>query len=186
MMNHQTSVAMRTLPPRRDSFVAVPQPVMEWLLCLNLTQRELVVLLLVARLTYGCRNTAWASLRQADLTVVGIGANHAKEVLTRLLDRGLLIREGSDAKFRLGNPSTDATEDMTERRSQLARLVSRQLSESSRFRKGVVPSSGTEPLPNREEKPSANGNPSTGVTWRFSRSEGQFVRKNSGRIEIDK
>ena len=185
MTNQSTQLVTSSIPPQRDGFIAVPQPVMEWLLCLNLTQRELVVLLLVARLTYGCRNGTWATLRQADLMAVGIGANHAKEALARLLKRGLLIQEGSDANYRLGNPSADDAEDMTERQAQLARLVSRKLSESSRFRKVVVPQSGTEAFPNREEKPSILGNPSTGVTWSFSRSEGQFVKKNTSRIDRD-
>ena len=66
----------------RGSFVALPQDVMTRFLCLDLTRRELVVLLLVARLTYGCRGRVWTPLRGADLEVVGIGANHAKAVLT--------------------------------------------------------------------------------------------------------
>jgi hypothetical protein len=64
----------------------VPHTVYDLLLIEELTKRELLVLLLVARLTYVCRRE-WVVLRQADLKAIGIGANHARETLGQLRGR---------------------------------------------------------------------------------------------------
>src|SRR5579871_6005610 len=93
-------------PPRNTGgFTALPRGMIDGFLTLPLTRRELSVLLLVARLTYGCRNARWARIAQADLAVVGIGANHAGEVLRSLLKRGLLERNGRRQEYRLGELS---------------------------------------------------------------------------------
>src|SRR5579871_6835157 len=86
-----------------DGFTAIPRHMFDLLLCLPLNKRDLSILLLVVRLTYGCRGNRWARLRQADLSAIGIGPNHARECLCSLLDRKLLLRHGSADAYRLND-----------------------------------------------------------------------------------
>ena len=51
----------------KHGFTAIPRALFDRLLTLDLTKREMIVLLLIVRLTYGVRNNPWVNLRQADL-----------------------------------------------------------------------------------------------------------------------
>ncbi len=177
-------------PQPQGSFVALPQDVMTRLLCLDLTRRELVVLLLVARLTYGCRGKVWATLRGADLRVVGIGANHAKEVLARLIERGILVRGETATHYRLSVFVEEETErtETAERKELLKKLVRNQLAKSPKREPAFSVNSPSEKnkFPKEEEITSLKGNTSTNVAWRFSRSQGRFLKENEGSIEKER
>jgi hypothetical protein len=118
------------------------------LLCADLTKRDLLILLLVARLTYGCRGVHWASVRQRDLAAVGIGANHAQQCMQALLARGLLVQNGERPEYRLAvavpPPERNA---FTVRFEKLQAVVRRHLDESSRNGKEAVPKLGRKHFP---------------------------------------
>lgn len=167
-------------------FTALPRRVLDLLLCLSLTRRELSVLLLVARLTYGCRGAAWARLSQADLAAVGIGANHAGEVLRSLLGRGLLQRNGNAPEYRLGGLERAEHEASGARIRRLDALVARQLRPPSQNGSPMLPETGGRAFPKREVSPSRNGNPSGVVPWRFDPSRSRFVCQDAARIDNDR
>lgn len=162
---------------RNEGFTALPRSMLDRLLCLDLTKRELLVLLLVARLTYGCRGVRWAKVRQADLAAVGIGANHAKQCLQALLARGLLLQNGENPEYRLASavppPERDA---FTARFEKLQTAVRRHLDEASQNEKEGVPKMGSDVFPNREENTSQKGKFPSLSGWDFNRSRGQFEK----------
>jgi hypothetical protein len=167
-------------------FAAIPRRTLDLLLCLALTRRELSVLLLVARITYGCRNAAWARLLQADLSAVGIGAGHARAALEGLISRGYLERRDGTAEYRLGNLEGGFDAGASGRAKRLEGLVAAQLAGSYRNRKTGVTKSVSRPFPEREVLPSQNGNTSTSVPWRFDRSQGRFLPELESAIDKER
>ena len=167
--------------------MALPQDVMTCLLCLDLTRRELVVMLLVARLTYGCRGKVWATLRGADLRVVGIGANHAKAVLTRLIERGLLVKDTTAITYRLRVSVEEETErtETAERKALLKNLVRNHLADFPKTEL-TFPKRGIQGLREEERTTYRKGKPSKDVAWRFSRSQGRFLKENRDPIEKER
>ena len=183
---------MPSLLPRPDGapkgFTRIPHRTLDALLCLPLTRRELSVLLLVVRLTYGCRDAPWARLRQADLATIGIGAGHARQVLAGLLACGLLERHGSLPEYRIGHAEGMPEARSAGRAERLDRLVAAHLAGS--YRNGNiegegVPETGTRMLPKREVPPYRNSNASTVPLWRFDRSQGRFLENKEARIDKD-
>lgn len=171
----------------QEGFCALPQRTMAQLLCLTLTRRELSTLLLVIRLTYGCRHQEWVILRPSHLGVIGIGANHAGETLTRLLTRGLLVQEGAEPRYRIGMLEGEKTDEHKVREAMLGNLVGRQLSpQNGKVQKVEPPLSVGEILPEGEKTGSRNENPSTRMVWRFSRSQSRFVQRIAPPIEKEK
>jgi len=163
---------------RQGGFTAVPHADFAGLLCLPLTRRELSALLLVARLTYGCRNARWARLTPADFAAVGIRADHAAEVLQSLLQRGLLGRNGLRDEYRLEGLDRSASDREAARRGMLTALVARQLRPPSH--------NGSRTVPKWEASPSRNGNASAVLVWRFDRSQRRFVAQMDAAIDKDR
>jgi hypothetical protein len=160
-----------------EGFTAIPRPVLDLLLCLPLSKRDLSILLLVVRLTYGCRNRLWAQIKQADLAAIGIGPTHAKDCLRTLLDRKLLLQHGhsnyyciNDALFTQPLPN-----EVVVRLDRLAVAVGRNLGKTSPFGK-PVPRKVTLPLPIGEVFPYHNGNVSRASGWSFLRSRRKFEK----------
>jgi hypothetical protein len=180
------SRALPTTGSVPGGFVAVPRRTLDLLLCLPLTRRELSVLLLVARLTYGCRNAAWARLLQADLTAVGIGAGHARAALNGLISRGFLERRNGMTEYRLGNLDGGLDPGALEKTGRLERLVAAQLAGSYRNGKAGITKRGSRTFPEREVLPSRNGNTSTVPAWRFDRSKGRFLPEMGTAIDKER
>ena len=65
-----------------EGFSRIPHSLFNVLLLLELTSRERRVMELILRLTYGCLGQRWAKFNLSDLQVVGIGKNHAREVIS--------------------------------------------------------------------------------------------------------
>ena len=123
-------------------FVPVPRPLFDLALCHDLGKRELRLFLLVIRLTYGCRGNAWAVLRPGDLSVIGIHSSHARLCLRRLMETGLVLRDGDSHRYR-AHPKyvlSDEEAEIFSQRQQLKALVGKHIGRS-RGR------SGTEGLP---------------------------------------
>ena len=171
-------VTLPTASPR--GFTAIPRAVFDRLLCMDLTKRELAIVLLIMRLTYGCRNSSWAILRQADLAAVGIKANHAKACLEALLNKGVIAYDQACQAYQVvpnfarntGNPSPEEGE----RTKHLSALVARHLTVTADASKHPIPKQGSPKFPFWEEIPSQNGNRSPRSLWQFSRSRQGFVR----------
>ena len=130
----------------------IPHWLFHCLLLLDLTKRDLKVVLLLIRLTYGCQKK-WIKLRQCDLKTIGINENHAKEVLLRLLEEKIIVlNEKIDVYAineelpKLGSLSYDS----------LRTLVAKQLG-SSQKRNYKVPQIGSNSFPQKEEYTSQNG-----------------------------
>ncbi len=135
---------------RNEGFTKIPHSVFDGLLLQNLTQRELALLLLVARLSYGCQRRN-AVLRQVDLVTIGISAGHAKGVLSSAIAKGVLVQEESDDEsgslFRLA----DFCGDGTTREVKLRKLVGKQLPRTYQNGNTVVPRVVTDNLPIGED-----------------------------------
>lgn len=163
-----------------EGFTAIPRPIFDLLLCLPINKRDLTVLLLVARLTYGCRDRQWAHLKQADLITVGIGPTHAKSCLKSLLSRRLLIQNGTRLEFRLNvlEQTTHIEKETDVRLSRLTTLVSYHLgsSQTGNISPASLPKTVTPPLPNEELYPYQNGNIQAASGWSFSHSSRQFEK----------
>jgi hypothetical protein len=170
-------MSLSSSPGRNDGFTAIPRLLFDLLLCLPLTKRDLTILLLVARLTYGCRDAEWVSLKKADLAAVGIGSNHAKSCLQSLLVRKFLLRKGNCAEYRINDKliATHLTNDAAKRLDRLSVLVGQQLAIPSR-NGNSLPDIGSPLFPNGEVSPSQNGNISQSPGWSFSRSRRRFEK----------
>lgn len=172
------SITPRERTSAQQGFTPLPRRALDHLLCLNLSKRELLILLLVARLTYGCRGRSWIRLRQADLQVVGIGANHARDCLESLLRQGQLVQNGIEPEYRLGELAGE--ENTTRRLQRLEMLVSSQLAQSSQKGKPSYPKSGTQTFHKEELTLSQKWKKASVSNWRFDRSRSQFVQMVEG------
>jgi len=121
--------------------VLVPRPLFDLMLCHDLGKRELRLFLLVIRLTYGCRDNAWAVLRPGDLSAIGIHSSHARLCLRHLMETGLVLRDGDSHRYR-ANPkwsrkNSENEEAETAAQTELLKtLVGRHLGQS-RGRSGI-------------------------------------------------
>jgi len=118
-----------------SGFVPVPRPLFDLALCHDLGKRELRLFLLVIRLTYGCRDNAWATLRPGDLNAIGIHSSHARLCIRRLLTTGLILRDDETNRYR-ANPrwsrknSENEEAEMAARTDMLNELVGRHIGRS--------------------------------------------------------
>ena len=119
-----------------SGFVPVPRPLFDLALCRDLGKRELRLFLLVIRLTYGCRDNAWATLRPGDLSAIGIHPSHARLCMRRLLQTGLVLRDGDTHRYRANprwsrnNSEKEAVEESLGRHNELKALVGRHIERS--------------------------------------------------------
>jgi hypothetical protein len=164
----------------RDGFTAIPRPVLDLLLCLPLSKRDLSILLLVMRLTYGCRNARWAHMKQVDLVAIGIGPTHARKCLQSLLSRKLLVQNGALPAYRLNaSYQTSQIEKATEARlGRLTALVGYHLgtSQNGNLSPAELPLLVTRTLPKGELYPYQNGNIRAASEWSFLRSSRRFEK----------
>ena len=130
-------------------------------MCRDLGKRELRLFLLVIRLTYGCRDNAWATLRPGDLNAIGIHPSHARLCLRKLLSTGLILRDGDSHRYRANpkwtpkNSKKVAADESICRHNELKALVGRNLGRSR---------SGTEGLPAVTVEISAQGQETQNAT----------------------
>ena len=124
---------------KNNGFVPVPRPLFDLALCHDLGKRELRLFLLVIRLTYGCRDNTWAFLRPGDLSAIGIHSSHARLCLRRLLQTGLVLRDGDSHRYRANpkwtpkNSEKVAADESICRHNELKALVGRNLGRSRRL-----------------------------------------------------
>lgn len=141
-------------------FTQLPHSIGNILPLINLTGRGYKVIDIVIRLTYGC-NRRWAKLKQHDLQIVDIAPNHAKEVLTSLLNNRIIIKNGNKKEYRLNEEyiTSTFTQKVENKLAGLRELVGKQLAKET-YRNGnnILPEKGSFNLPNREVTTSQNSN----------------------------
>jgi len=79
--------------PQPDEFTRISNELLEAILLSNFTKRQLNIILLVIRLTYGC-GRKYAVLRKSDFEVAGIDKSDIKRELDLLVRSGVLIIDG--------------------------------------------------------------------------------------------
>jgi len=181
-----------------SGFVPVPRPLFDLALCHDLGKRELRLFLLVIRLTYGCRDNAWATLRPGDLSAIGIHSSHARLCMRRLLQTGLVLRDGDSHRYRANpkwtrkNSENEETETAAPR-EQLRALVGRHIGRSRRRSGTEGLSSELEDISEQEAQQASdvaaqrivNNDPDLPTTnpaskrWRFDRQQERFLRTSS-------
>ncbi len=159
-----------------EGFTKFPHIVLERLLLARLNKRELILVLLVARLTYGCHKH-WAEIIQADLSAVGITPNHAKSIIATSLEKGLILQNHKNMQYQLGSFSHTSIAGNTEK---LKKLVGKQLIDKSSYNgNNSIPKPGTDELLNREHASSYNGNGRTFL-------EGEIIRSDNASANTSK
>ncbi len=108
----------------------IPHWLFQCLLLLDLSKRELKVVLLVIRLTLGCQKK-WAKIIQRDLRIIGVGETHAKEVLIRLLETRIIILNEKTQTYGLNEDYLNSQLTKSVSIENLDRLVGRQLLKES-------------------------------------------------------
>lgn len=154
-----------------DKFVRFPSEVYDALLVSDITMRELKVVFLIARLTYGCHRD-WCPLIQADLQAIGIGQNHAHDVLKRLI-----LRDYVQVKAKCFRLNVEELIKMAgvQRLDSVGRLVGLSLAQTSRNGNTKVPKVGSSYLPKEEYSTSRSGNIDDVPNGELSRSNASQI-----------
>lgn len=79
--------------PQPDEFTRISNELFEAILLSNFKKRQLNIILLVIRLSYGC-GRKYAVLRQADFKIIGIDKSDIKKELDQLIQSGVLTIDG--------------------------------------------------------------------------------------------
>jgi len=79
--------------PQPGEFTRLANQLLEAIILANFTKRQLNIILLVIRLSYGC-GRSYAVLRQADCKVIGIDKSDINKELQQLVQRGVLTITG--------------------------------------------------------------------------------------------
>jgi len=141
-----------TLENINKGHTQIPHIVLNALILIGLLQRDLDVVLLISRLTYGCLNQKWAKLRQRDLQIISISESHAKEVITRLLETEIIVQNGRRKEFRINEEYlTEVTKKGSFLFEKLRKLIGKQFArETSLESKAELPEMGSKNLPAAE------------------------------------
>ncbi len=133
----------------------IPHWLFHCLLLMDLSERDWKVTMLLIRLTFGCQKK-WAKLRQCDLKAVGIKENHAKEVLTRLLEEKVIVLNEKIDAYAVNEELPNLGSLHYE---PLRALVTKQLVKTGSSQNGnsKLPEIGSSTFPQEEESTSQNG-----------------------------
>lgn len=143
-----------------EGFTIISHDLYNGILVSDLNLRQRLVAELILRLTNGCHRE-WAKVKKADLTIVGISNQHAKEVIEPMVQRGILIINEKTSELKINmrfftkhKPSNEA------RMEKLRKVIGKNLPKLTTSRNGNtnVPELGSEDLPKREEETSQNRN----------------------------
>lgn len=142
-----------------EGFTRLPNKILYALTSLDINMREVKVLLLILRLTYGCMNKPWAKLKQSDLRAIGISPSHAKEVLESLIEKNFLIQNGSLKEYKINEDVLIAkTRKRKDQLNLLGELVGNQLKKyTSPKGNQKLPKEETPNFPKWENNTSQNG-----------------------------
>jgi len=140
-------------------FTKISNMMLHGILLNDFTKRELKILLLTARLTYGCHRK-WVRFIFADLKIVGIKQSHAKEVIEQMLQKNILVKNNKTGEYRINEDFLIVEAGKKENLVAILKIViGKNLThKASQNRNSDVPFSGSEPFPKEEVEPSQNGN----------------------------
>jgi phage replication O-like protein O len=128
----------------------VPHWIFHCLLLTDLSKRELKVVLLVIRLTLGCQKK-WAKIKQRDLSIIGVGETHAKEVLSTLLETKIILLNEKTQTYGLNEEFLNSQLTKSVSINSLDRLIGKQLlKESYQNGKEELTETVSKNLPNKE------------------------------------
>ncbi len=141
-----------TLENINKGHTQIPHTVLNALILIGLLQRDLDVVLLISRLTYGCLNQKWARLLQRDLQIIGISESHAKEVISRLLENEIIVQNGRRKEFRINEEYlTEVTKKGSFLFEKLRKLIGKQfVRETYPESKAELPKMGSKNLPTEQ------------------------------------
>lgn len=114
-------------------FIPFPNNIFDLIIVNGLNKRELAFVLLVARLTYGCKNAQWAKIKFCDLIIVNISQSHAKEVVESVLAKKIVTQNEKTKKYRINEDyiRSEVPKMVNPQCEKLVKLVGRQLNLSS-------------------------------------------------------
>lgn len=105
-------------------FTPIPVRVLNGILAASLTELEIRILLLVCRLSYGCR-CHWATFILKDMLAIGIAENHASEIVNKLIRAGWLLRNPFNRyEYRVNDDLLGEESNIMERHSETTKLSS--------------------------------------------------------------
>jgi phage replication O-like protein O len=84
----------------KKGYTRIPNRLFNAILIAPYNKRQIKIILLIVRLTYGCGKGSVA-LKQADLSSIGIDETHAKEALQPLIANQILSRNETTHKVRI-------------------------------------------------------------------------------------
>lgn len=144
----------------------IPNTIFSVLPLLTITMREKKVLELIIRLTFGCHKE-WAYLNNADLRIVGISKSHAAGVISRLLNRHLVLKHGNSKIYKINEEyiASRVTKMVTPQLEKLGYLIGKQLHTSYYTGNPEVTEEGTLELPKEEQTGNQNGNSNRLPKW---------------------
>jgi hypothetical protein len=167
----------------QDGYQRIPRLLFDRMLIEDFSKRELKALLLIARLTYGCRDAAWVRLRPSDLRAIGISSNNVKAVLKPLIDRQVLQVRGEPGEYRINAAYTaEVTKEGQERRAKLRFLIGCQLQRPSQI-ENMDTHHEKDTFSKQEPSPSQNENSLAGERWTFCLTRQQFIRVDDATID---
>lgn len=147
-----------------EGFTQIPHWVLNTFLCLDISQRGLKLVLLIARLSYGCLNHKWIKLRKADLQIIGISPTHAKQVLETAIKTQVILQNERTGELKINEEylqSKEVINDIKPKLDRLRKVVGKQLQMDYQKGNDNVTKIVTPELPNREASFSQKGNPYT-------------------------
>lgn len=141
-------------------FIHIPHHIYNVLPLINLSLRERRAIDLIIRLTYGC-HLEWVKLKQADFSTVKIGPTHAKNVINRLIEKEIIIKNKNNSSYKLNENfiATKLTQLVTNDLDRLRKLVGMQLKKRySQIGNSETTDLITQNLPYKEEQNYQNSN----------------------------
>ena len=136
-------------PPSSDfGFAPIPRKLLDHLITNSLSKNELLLALLIARLTYGCQNASTVELKLSDLSIIGVRASHARKCIDALISKGI-VQKHECRNYSLKGSFLRSGKTKTEREALLSGKVKEQLKSLN---------SAIQKLPKMEPKTSQNGN----------------------------
>ncbi len=144
---------------KTENFTKIPNKILHSILLNHFTKRELKIMFLIARLTYGCHRK-WARFNLSNLQIVGISPSHAGEVMEILLQNTSVIKNNKTMEFRINEDFLLTEANKKELLiSKLKKVVGKNLPhKTSQNGNEELPETGIETLPKEEDEFSQKSN----------------------------
>lgn len=145
-------------------FCRLPQSILNGLLIIKFSQRELDVLLFVVRLSYGCQSYC-AEFLLKDLQIIGISQAHAGRIIKKLLKERWLLRGYERFQYKINEDKIleIVSDAKSTKANSLNKLIGKNLfSETSLKYKKLSTNSARNAFPNQQPLAYQNGKSAEG------------------------